>query len=405
MSSQQNVFVGRQPIYDRRLNVVAYELLFRTGTENRALVTDPERATSELLANTFVEIGLGEIVGSARAFVNVTRDFLLGEYPLPPAESRVALEILEGVKVDEALLNGVTELSRQGYTIVLDDFVFHPSLQPLVELADIVKLDIRALEPAALREHVTRLRRFNVELLAEKVETQSELELCRILRFDLFQGFFFCKPTVVAGARLPANQIAAAQLLSHLQDPAAEFGDLEQMISRDAALSYKLLRMVNSAFYAVSRKVDSIKQALLLLGLRTIRNWACLIVMSDVGEKPRELLVTGLVRARMCELLAARLGRKPAEAYFTVGLFSVLDALLDKPMAEVLEALPLAEAANAALLDRRGPLGETLGCVLAYERGRWDDVALDGLADAVIGAAYLEAIAWADGMGGQIHDE
>jgi EAL and modified HD-GYP domain-containing signal transduction protein len=402
VSLNNDIFVGRQPIYNRELEVVAYELLFRSGEQETAVFSDHEQATAEVLANTFLEIGLQRIVGHAQAFLNVSRDFILGNYPLPPTQGRIALEILEDQQVDDQLLAAVRDLVRRNYTIVLDDFVYHESLQPLVDMAHIVKIDVLALDRDAVREHVAKLRQYNVELLAEKIETPEDFEFCEELGFDYYQGFFFCKPNVVRGTRAPVTQLAVTQLLAVVQNPAVEFEELEQTISHDATLSFKVLRLINSAFYSLPKKVESIRQALVLLGLRTIRNWVSLIVMTRVENKPRELLITALVRARMCELLAQSLNRADADTFFMVGLFSVLDALLDRPMEDVVKQLPLASEVNAALLHHEGDFGRLLDCVLAYERGDWERISCPGLGHRTIADAYLDAVAWGDEVGGKL---
>jgi EAL and modified HD-GYP domain-containing signal transduction protein len=217
------VFVGRQPIYTRKLDVCAYELLFRSNETNRAQVVNGNQATSQVILNTFMEIGLDTIVGQKRAFINLTRDFLLQEYSAVFPAKRVVLEVLEDVPVDAALIAAVRRLSAQGYTIALDDFVYHERLRPLVEVADIIKVDVLALDRKTLSEHSTLLRQYNVQLLAEKVETQDAFKFCKALGFDYFQGYFFCKPEIIKGHRVPANRLATLQLLARLRDPDVEF--------------------------------------------------------------------------------------------------------------------------------------------------------------------------------------
>jgi EAL and modified HD-GYP domain-containing signal transduction protein len=390
-----DVFVGRQPIYDRQLDVYAYELLFRSGESNHARVTDGDRATSQVILNTFMEFGLETIVGSKLAFINLTRGFILQDYsPVFPA-GRVVLEVLEDIPVDAELIEAVSRLSLQGYLIALDDFIYHERLQPLVEVADIIKVDVLALDAAALREHAATLRQYKVKLLAEKVETQDHFKHCRDLGFDYFQGYFLCKPEVIRGQRVPGNRFVTLQLLAKLQEPETTFGELEHIISRDVSLSYKLMRVVNSAFHALPQKIDSLRQALLRLGTRHITTWVSLILLSEFDEKPHELMVTAMVRAKMCELLARAVGHSSQEMFFTVGLFSALDALMDSSMEEVLKSVPLSDEITAALLSNAGMLGDVLRCVLAYERGDWDAVHCFGLDGTTITDAYLQAITWA----------
>ena len=393
-SARHACFVGRQPIYDRRLEVIAYEVLFRRGAVAQADVLDGDHATAQVLLNTFLEIGLDAVVGQQRAFINCTRGMLLQDMVQVFPPERVGIEVLEDIVVDSDLLVAVRGLATQGYLIALDDFHYQDALRPLLELADVVKLDICALDRPRLDEHVTLLRAYDVKLLAEKVETHDDFQYCKDLGFDYFQGYFFCRPDLITGRRTPLNRLALLQLLAELQRPEVEFRTLEALCSRDAALSYKLLRIINSAFYGLPRKVESIRHALHLLGLKTLTTWASLLLLARIDTKPHELLRTAMVRAKMCEQLGQAMGQDGSETFFLVGLFSVLDALLDHPLPEVLAALPLADAISQALLHHEGVLGATLRCVLAYERGTWEEVHDLGLAPEVLMHAYLAAIAW-----------
>src|SRR5262244_1494198 len=255
------VFVGRQPIYTPQLDVFAYELLFRRGEMQHADVTDGNQATAHVLVNTFLELGLDTLVGSKRAFVNLTRDFLLQDYSLVFPADRVALEVLEDVAVDTDLLEALRNLSAQGYTIALDDFFYQEHLRPLVELADIIKIDVLASGRTTVAEQVELLRQYDVQLLAEKVETQDDFTYYNTLGFEYFQGYFFCRPDVVKGQRLPTNRLIILELLAKLQNPGTTFRELEALISRDVSLSYKVLRAANAAMFTRARKVESIQQA------------------------------------------------------------------------------------------------------------------------------------------------
>jgi EAL and modified HD-GYP domain-containing signal transduction protein len=395
-------FVGRQPIYNRKLEVVAYELLFRDSEANRAAFVDGDQATSRLLHDTFLETGLDAIVHDKMAFINFTRDFVLGDSAAIFPANRVVVEILEDVVVDAALLEAVRTLSAQGYTIALDDCICHPDMMPLVALADIIKLDVLALDGDTLQHNVQTLRQYNVQLLAEKVETRATFTSCCELGFDYFQGYFLSKPDVVKGQRSPSSRLAPLLLLAKLQDPAVEFRDLEEIVARDVSLSYKLLRVVNAAIYGLSKKVESIHQALFLLGTRSISRWLSVILLANISDKPHDVMTTSLVRAKMCELLGEAMERKEKDVFFTVGLFSALDALLDTPLPDVLASLPLADEVIRALLAYEGILGETLSCVVAYEHGNWQEIGCGDLSQRTIIEAYLQAIAWADGIAAQL---
>jgi EAL and modified HD-GYP domain-containing signal transduction protein len=270
-----------------------------------------------------------------------------------------------------------------------------------VEVARIVKLDLMALERQAVAEHVERLRPLGLKLLAEKVETHEDLEFCRQLGFDYYQGYFFCKPKTISGRSVATNQLIKLRLVSQLQAADVGFDELEDIISCDVGLSYRLLRYINSAFFSLPREVASIRQALVLLGQRNIRKWATLLVLADVdNDKPQELMVTGLIRARMCELLGQARGGLDADTYFTTGLFSVVDAMMDSTMEAILGELPLSEDIRAALLEHSGSPGEVLHTVLAFERGEIGEVAERLRESAPLQAAYLQSVAWAREVSG-----
>ncbi|HEC13498.1 MAG TPA: HDOD domain-containing protein [Acidiferrobacteraceae bacterium] len=402
LSESKKIFVGRQPICNKQLEVVAYELLFRDSEANYANFSDENCATSQIIVNAVIDIGLDRIVNDKNAYINITRDIILGGQLTEFNERRLGLEILEGVPVDEKVVKAVQILSQRGHTILLDDFIFHEDLIPLVEIADIIKIDVLQLDKEAIGEHVDILQKHDVELLAEKIEGPEMFEFCKDLGFDCFQGYFFCKPKIIRGERIPADRLAIVQLLAKLQDPKTEFSELEKLVSKDVSMSYRLLRIINAAQYGLNRKVDSIKEALVILGFRAIRNWISLLSMSSIDGKPHELMVTAMVRAHMCELLAKEIDRKDFDTFFTVGLFSVLDALLDQPMDVVLKALPVSEEIKAALLGQEGPLGEALTCVLAYERGDWDKLIFDKVGRDAYGKLYLDAVKWADDVGREL---
>lgn len=387
-------FVGRQPIYGRSIDVFAYELLFRNNEINRASFTDGDAATAQVMLNTFVEIGLDHIVDHHLAFINLTRDFVLGNYCVALPKDRVVLEVLENMGVDQELMNALQRLSKLGYRIALDDFVYHESLKPLVEIADIIKVDILELDRETVAEHVKILRQYPVKLLAEKVETHEEFEFCRDLGFDYFQGYFFCKPNVISAKPMPVNRMAILALLTQLQNPTIEISQLERIIQEDFSLGAQVLRYINSAFFEMPKQIDSIDQAVYMVGTDRLRTWASLLMLARIEDKPVELLVTAIVRARMCEQLALAYQVRDVDQYFTVGLFSILDGLLDQPLEDIIPTLPLGLDIQEALVHKTGSLGMTLDCVLAYERGDWDTVLCHGVEVETVKAAYLEAISW-----------
>ena len=385
--------IGRQPIYGSDVKTFAYELLYRGGQSNQATFLDGDSATANVMLNTFLEMGLGQIVGdSHKVFINITRSILLQKLCHALPADRVVLEILEDIEPDPPILEALTELSEQGYTIALDDFVFHESLRPLVELADLIKVDVLALPKETLKEHVRILRQYPVKLLAEKVESHEDFEFCQSLGFDYFQGYFFCKPKIVEGRRIPANRITLLNLLSKLQDQKIEVSKLEEVIKNDVSLSFKILRYVNSASCGLPKKVDSIGQAACMVGIDRLRTWATLMALGSLEEKPYELLEIAVIRAKMCEHLGIALGQDSTERFFMTGLFSVLDGFFDCEMSEILDSLPLNPDISIALLARVGLLGQALNCITAYEKGAWEEIHCGGLEPYSIRDAYLEAI-------------
>ena len=391
--------IARQPILDVDMRVVGYELLFRAPGARTANVIDAEAATSNVIVDSFMEIGLDALVGDHMAYINVSRDFLMNVRPLPLPPGRVVLELLENQAIDEDLLAVLRELVSDGFTMALDDFRYTPECEPLLELAQIVKLDVLAYEEEELLEQVARLRRRRprLSLLAEKVELRAEFERCRVLGFDSFQGYFFARPSLTHGRGVPTQCLGALGAVSAL-NAIADFDGLEEIITRDVGLSLRLLRYANSAYVFLPRRVGSVREALVMLGARQVRRWATVVVLAGTSDAPHQLLVTGLVRARMCQLLCGASEDQVADRYFTVGLFSVVDALVDAPMGDVLATLPFSDDVVSALEERSGPPGELLDAVLAYERGDFEAVIDSGLAleDMSFEAAYRDAVGWAD---------
>lgn len=395
-SATDSVYVGRQAIFDRELDVVAYELLFRNGSENRAVFTDGDTATGQVLLNTFVEIGIEQVVGNRLAFINVGESFVLNGHCQALPREQVVLELLEDVVPHPELIKELRNLTKQGFHIALDDFIYKENLDELISLADLVKIDIQQLSQGQIEEHVATLGKFDVKLLAEKVETHEEYEFCKELGFAYFQGYFVSRPRVIEGRQIPTDRLSTMQLLARLRDPKVQINELEKLILQDPGLSFKLLRFLNSSFCGLRHQVDSIRQATALVGLSKMKTWASLLGFGSFKNKPRELIAMANVRARMCELLAIKSKSSDPDRYFTIGLFSLLDAFTDSSMQEILGQVPLSDETKDALLDYSGPMGNILKCVLAYEQGDWDTVNSWNSDSEYVGQAYLEAVEWTE---------
>lgn len=390
--------LARQPIFNRKMQVVAYELLCRSCDLNEYTADGGDMASSQVLLHTFTELSIHSVVGHHQAFINFTRTLLMT--PPPFDRRQLVVEVLEGQQIDAQMLHSLRSLREQGYTIALDDFELTDETRDLIPYADIIKLDVLQLSPQQIREHIAYLKPFGLTLLAEKVETYEMLEYCKDAGFDLFQGYFLARPKVIKGRRITENKQAVLQLLSVLHDPDVPLERVEQLVARDPMLSYKLLRLVNSAAFALPRTIESLRQAITLLGLNIIKNWVNLLAMANLGDKPVELSIAALTRARMCEIIAATMsGKKRQDTFFTVGLLSTLDAFMDAPLEVLLGNISLSEQLNEALLKHLGDEGKVLDIVEHYERAEWDKIDWEYLGSRSISPdtlshIYLDALGW-----------
>ena len=365
-------FIARQPIFNPKLEAVGYELLFRGEgyATDAALIANPERATATVVLNSLTELELRRIVGNKTAWINVSREFVLDGLAQAVPPGSVGLEIREDELFDDEMLAALHDLKHHGYRLAHDDYRNRPGSEALISLFDVVKLNMLEIGREHLRGHLERLRPSGAVLVADKLGTRSDHEFCVDAGCDLFQGFFFCRPAVVGTRGIAANRLALLQVVGALQDPAVEFSGIEQLIARDVALSFRLLRYVNSAFFGLRGDVRSIGQALALLGVENVRRWATLSVLASVDDKPTELTVTALIRARFCELAGEQLNIASSAELFTLGLFSVIDAMMDAPMHDVVASIPLADDVREALvLSVNVLLGEYLKQIRAIRAG------------------------------------
>ena len=397
------LLVGRQPIFNRSMEVYAYELLYRSDQNNQAVFNDGDQATMQVILNSLVEIGLENIVGDSWAFINLTRNFLLGKYPIPLPANRVVLEVLEDVKSDCELVKAVGDLRNAGFMIALDDVSDLNRINPFCDFSPIIKLDLMQIDPFVLPEIAAGVKACGLRLLAEKVETQAEYINRKRLGFDYFQGYFLCKPNIIRGKKMDTSRLVIMQSIAMLQNQRSSFSDLESVIARDVSLSYKLLRLANSGYYSFSTEVKSLRQAISLIGLDTMRGWMSLLLMSSLQDKPHELTNIALQRARMAENLARIYGQQQTEVFFLVGLFSVLDALMDQPMQQIVNDLKLSNVVANALLGYEGLAGQILYAIQAYEKGDWKTVMMLNLPPETINKVYLDSIKWTNVLAREIH--
>lgn len=380
-----SVAVARQPILTAPQGLAGYELL------HRGLANYGEQATAQVLLAAYGDIGIRSLVGSHPAWINVSRRFLLDVDPLPLPPGEVVLELLEDQNVDEELIGKLQELHVAGFTIALDDFTYTSGSEDLLALASIVKVDVLdGGVPHAARQ-AELLRPFDVTLLAEKVEDRETFEACRALGYELFQGYFFCKPEIVQGREIPTSVSSSLGDIAVLSRADATFEEIEAVVTRDPGLTLRLLRLLNSAAYSLRRRITSVHDAVTMLGARTVRQWAMMLVLGGITTDCDELVPTALSRAHTLLRLAEKRGGD-TDVAFSVGLLSVADALLGVTMAEALDGLPLDHAVADALLHRAGPDGAALTAVLDYEWGM-TPVGDPGAHDA-LGECYAEALRW-----------
>lgn len=399
----QNVYVARQPIFDANKNIYAYELLFRDGTANYMPDIDGDVATTSLLANTIFTIGLDTLTGGRKAFINFTENLLEKKVPLLLPKKTTVIEILEDVKPHPLLIDACKQMVDDGYLIALDDFVYKPELEPLISLANIIKFDFRYTSKEAIDAYLNKISKSNLRLLAEKVETHEELDAAKKMGFELFQGYFFCKPEIIQGREIQSNQLNLMMIMAQINSDTFSRNELEQLISRDLGLSYKLFKYLNSVFFARVSKVSSVRQALVYLGEKEFRRFVSLIAMSGLAKgKPNELIRAACIRGKFCELLgseAQEMTSSPSEM-FTLGMFSLIDAVIDQPMDKILSELPLASKIKDALIDAKGRLAGYIELSRSYETGKWDRVSHLSQAlklnDKMLSTAYLQACQWSN---------
>jgi c-di-GMP-related signal transduction protein len=380
------VHVGRQPIFDRGGEVVAYELLFRGSADAVEAGRRDTYATSHVIVNTFTEFGMAEVVGDRLCFLNLTAEFLTGELTLPFGPEQVVLEVLETVAIDDTVLAGIAALVDAGYRIALDDFVWASGHERLLGLASYVKLDLLDGDLDRLDEIVAACRRHpGIQIIAERLETPAQLALADRYGMELRQGYVLSRPQVLTTASMSPSRLRRLELLGALSAPDVNLDGILSIIARDPALSLRVLRASNSAAAGASSRVSSVRQAVVMVGLTHIRRWTILMVIDDLAEATEEQMIAVLARARFCENAARRLNASP-DAAFMAGVVSGVAALLGMTRSVMAAQLPLSAEMSAALIRGVGPLGRVLQIVDAYDDGE--------LLDADLAAHYMDAVRW-----------
>ena len=406
----QDIFIGRQPILDREQRMFAYELLFRSGRQNFAQVSDDTAATATVLSHAFTELGLEAALGPYLGFINLDARMLMSEVLEMLPREKFVLEVLETVDITPQVVRRCRDLKDMGFQLALDDFVtFEEKHRPLLEMADIVKVELMGMDDAALRETAETLRQWPVTLLAEKVDSETQVKHCLDLGFDLFQGYYFAKPTIIAGKKLSHSELTLNRLLGLVLED-ADTNTLEGIFKPEPGLTLNLMRLTNSAASGVRQKITSVRHAITVLGRRQLQRWLQLLVYAEsspAGNFASPLLQLAATRGRFMELLAGDLlggSRDLEDQAFMTGIVSLMPALLHVPIGEVIGALNVATEVRDALETRAGVLGTLLQ--LAEEQEEGDMAAslalaaeLPGVDAQRVAAILTQALAWANSIG------
>ena len=393
-------FVARQPILTVEEKVFGYELLFREGW-GEFFASDREHASRSTLSTSML-VGLDVLCDRRRAFINCTREVLLKDYVTLLPSSQTVVEILETVPPDELVLSACQRLRQAGYLIALDDFLLNDPREKLTELADIIKVDLRRTSPEDAAALVRRYGPWRCRMLAEKVETREEFIAAKQAGFVYFQGYFFQRPETVKAHEIPANQANYLRMLQAVSKPELEVREIEGLVKGEASLCYRLLRYLNSAVFGFSNEIHSVRHALSILGERETRRWIRLVATLGAGQQQSsELVLSALTRARFCELLSPKVHHGDSDL-FLLGLLSLMDAILQVSMDQVLESVPLDHETKAVLLGGASRLRPLYQLVLAQESGEWQSAAELAhqlrLTESEITESYWEAVRWAQEM-------
>jgi len=397
-------YVARQPIFDRYKKLFGYELLFRNGSKNYYEHVDGDEASNTVIVNSFLLMGMQTVTGGGRAFINFTTNLLKNKLATSLPKEMIAVEILEDVEPDEEIILACRNLKQLGYLLVLDDFVFHPRFQPLIELADIIKIDFQNTSSAERISILKHVGFSKSKFLAEKIETLQQYEEAYRLGFSYFQGYYYSQPIILSVKEIPTSKRNYLRLLYEINQPTVNFEEIESILRVDVSLSFKLLKFLNSAHFSFRSKVNSIRQALMLLGTEEIRKWASLLALKGLGQdKPDQLILSSIIRAKFGEAVAQKIGLKDqASNAFFMGMFSMIDVLLNRPLTEVLTELPIPKEVIMALEGADNQLRDIFELIVSYEKGMWNQFSYYAkklrIDEAIMPQLYFDALNAAEGI-------
>ncbi len=391
-------FVARQPILTADEKVFGYELLFRDGIEDFFRSTDTDAASRSTL-NTSVLLGLDILCDGHRAFVNCTRDILLKDYVTLLPSGQTVVEVLENVPADDLVVSACRRLKESGYMIALDDFAMNDPREALTDLADIIKVDLRATSAADAAAMVQKYGPWRCRMLAEKVEAREEFVAAKQAGFLYFQGYFFRRPEILTAHEIPANRLNYLRMLTAVSRPELDVREIENLVKSEASLCYRLLRYLNSAAFGFANEIHSVRHALSILGEREVRRWIRLVATLGAGQgKTSDLVLAALVRARFCELLSPKTTHGDSDL-FLMGMLSLMDTILEIPMRQVLDNVPIDQECKSALLGGASRLRSFYQLMMAQESGEWKAVSDLStqlhLSESDVCESYWQALEWA----------
>lgn len=364
-----DIYIARQPVFDRKMQIYGYELLYRKSHINSFEEADDDRATAEVLCNAFLVIGIDDLTSGSMAFINFSKELIESDIPLLLPKDKVVFEVLERSKATQATIDACARIRSLGYQVALDDFALDDDNIPLLGSVDILKIEYHGL---SLDKQAMLLKRYKgkIRFLAEKIETREDYQKAYELGYDYFQGYFFSKPYMITSKEIKTLNITLFNIINELRSPDPSFDKLAEMISHDLGLSYKLLKLANSVYVGSRSKIRTVNRALTTLGTRELYQWASLMLIKDVQTlENAELIKLSLIRGKLMSLLAdERKENGNTSDYFYTGIFSSIDILLNRPMEDILAGLPLSDAVEEALLGKDGDVRQMLDLIISFER-------------------------------------
>jgi EAL and modified HD-GYP domain-containing signal transduction protein len=374
---ETHIFVGRQPILDTEGRIFGYELLYRNSEKNSFPDIDPEQATIQLLINTFLSIGVDQISGNSKSFINFSGELLIKDIFSSLKPEYVVIEILEDVEITPTLISKIREIKQDGFQLALDDFIMQDQYSlhtELFELIDYVKVDFLALDEKGRSAIERFMKQYpHIQMVAEKIETEEQFQIAKKSRYDLFQGYFFAKPEIIKGVDIPVNLNLHMQIINKLNENEPDIDEIANLILQDISLTYKLLRYINTMNVNIPKSVGSVKQAIVLIGFRELRKWMRILMLKDMGDHSSSGRIKALVsfsmsRAKMCELVAVRTGYPNGDEHFFVGLFSLLDVIMKRSWDDILPMFPFSEEVAETLKGKKTDMSHYLKLAIATER-------------------------------------